>query len=154
MDGPDVRFALATRRAGGAGVVLLHPHIPHHEASRPQRTQQLVAVVLQRLQPRPRRRTHGQQALQLQGTAMGSQLGAGDPGPFTPQPRQVAVAAPVLLEMIETTRQGAGRRPGGGISSEMLPTRRVCTASLILRREPLPSAWRRWREREGSITPR
>lgn len=61
--------------------------------------QQLVAVVLQRLQPGPRISPHGEAAaLQPQGPAMLSQLRAGDARPRLPERCQMAAAAPALLQ--------------------------------------------------------
>lgn len=113
MDGPHLRFAAATRRDGGTGMVLLHPHIANGVAGTPQGSQQLMAVVLQGLQPGARGGAHGEQAaLKLQGPAMGGQQRASDAGPLPPQRSQVPVAAPVLLERLQAAGQADGRGPG------------------------------------------
>ena len=85
MDAPHFFLLLAAGGYGGAGVVLLQAYVAHGEAVGAQGPEQLVAVVLERLQPGARGGAHGEQAaVQPQGPAVGCQLGAGDAGPGLP----------------------------------------------------------------------
>jgi phage shock protein A len=73
-------------------MVLLDAQIPQVKPLGPQGRQQLVAVVLQGLQPGPRRRPHAQHPrLQAQRPAVGRQLGARQPRPGLPERRQVGL---------------------------------------------------------------
>lgn len=112
MERPDFGFQAAAGGRDRRGVVLLHAQITHRETSSAQGPEQLVAVVLERLQPGARRRSHREQAsLQLQGAAVAGQLRPGDARPGLPEGRQVAVPAPLLLQGL----QAAGHSAGGGL---------------------------------------
>jgi hypothetical protein len=58
MAAPDLLLHQACRPGLGAGMVLLHPHLAQLKAGGPQGPQQLMAVVLQGLQPGPRLGPH------------------------------------------------------------------------------------------------
>ncbi len=74
-----------------------------------------MAVVLESLQPGARGGPHRETgALQAQGPAMGSQLGAGEVGPTLPEGRQMALALPPPLQVRQALVEGRGRRSGRG----------------------------------------
>lgn len=113
--GPDLGFFQSPSGGHWPPVVLLNAQIPQLEAGGPERPQELVAVVLQGLQPGPWSSPHGEQpALETQGAAMGRQLGAGDLGPGLPEGRQVSALLPLLFQPLEATGQAAGTGPGRG----------------------------------------
>ncbi len=95
--------------------MLAHAQIADLKACAPQRPHQLVAVVLERLQPRPRSCPHREQpGMEVQRPAVGSQLGAGDAGPGLPERRQGSFLLPVRFECLQALAQGTGRRPRRG----------------------------------------
>ena len=113
MDAPHFVLLLAAGGHGGAGVVLLQAYIANSEPVGAQGPQQLVAVVLQCLQPGARRGAHGEQAaVQPQRATVGRQLGAGNARPGLPQGCQVSASLPALLQLPQAAGQGTGRRPG------------------------------------------
>ena len=84
-------------------MVLAEAQIPNTEAGAPQGPQQLVAVVLQGLEPGTRGRPHREHtALQVQGTAMRGQLTAGDARPGLPEAGQLPFALPVAAQALQT----------------------------------------------------
>ena len=84
----------------------LDAQIAYGMAGLPQGTQQLGFGVKQGLSPLGVPGSHGQDSpLQREGPAVGSQSFAGDGGPVLPEPRQVAVAVPVLAEMVQAGPQ-------------------------------------------------
>jgi hypothetical protein len=97
----------------GAGVVLLNANFPDAKAGGPQGSQQLMAVVLQGLQPGARRRSDAEHpTAQLQRAAMGRQLGAGEGGPGLPEGGLVTLLLPVLAQFLEAAGQRLGRLSG------------------------------------------
>ena len=62
VDSPGLGLGLAPRGGLGAAVMLLDLQIPQAESGCPQGTNQLVAVVLQGLQPGAGGGSHGEQA--------------------------------------------------------------------------------------------
>lgn len=75
--------------------MLAEAQLPHAETRSPQGPQQLVAVVLQGLEPGSRGRSNGQHtALEVQGAAMGGQLLPYDAGPGLPEPSELAFPFP------------------------------------------------------------
>ena len=113
--GPDLGFFQAASGGHRAPVVLLNAQIPQLEAGGPEGPEELVAVVLQGLQPRSGSGPHGEQPpLETQGAAMGRQLGAGNLGPRLPQGRQVSALLPLLFQPLEATGQAARAGPWRG----------------------------------------
>ena len=102
MKRPDLGFQAAAGGRDSRGVVLLHPQITHRETSAAQGAEQLVAVVLERLQPGARRRSHREQASQqLQGAAVAGQLRPGDARPGLPEAGQLTLALPVAAQALQ-----------------------------------------------------
>jgi len=96
---PGCRDGRAIRRHRPRGNSALNAQIAQRKPRSAQGRQQLVAVVLQRLQPGTRISPHGQApALQPQRAAMLRQLRAGDARPRLPERCQMATAAPALLQ--------------------------------------------------------
>lgn len=132
MAAPHLRLLQASRPRLATGMMLLHPYLAQLKTGGPQGPQQLMAVVLQGLQPGPRLGPHREPArLQPQRLAMGGQLGAGQPRPGPPQGRQVAVALPPLLELLQTAGQllsWCWRRRHQHVHISLPPTGALATA--------------------------
>ena len=83
-------------------MVLAETQIPNVEARASQGPQQLVAVVLQGLEPGPGSCPHGEHpALQVQWTAVGGQLAAGDARPGLPEAGQLPLTLPVAAQALQ-----------------------------------------------------
>lgn len=114
MDSPGFGFGFAPWGGLAAGVMLLDLQIPQAEACGSEGTHQLVAVVLQGLQPGTRCCPHGEQAsLEPERAAVGGELGTGDFGPGLPERRQMATLMPVFFQRLETAPQTARPWPRG-----------------------------------------
>ena len=132
---PDIGFRFPPRHGQGLDVMLLHPHLPHGKPCSSEGSQQLMAGVKQSLQPGTRCRSHGEHPpLQREGTAMGGQLGPGQPGPGLPQGGQMALPLPVLLEGVQTSPKALRRSRGGRHQKGD-----VAQNSLFLARTPRPA---------------
>ncbi len=114
MEGPGACRLLSGQLRLDGWMVLGDAHLPHGKAGGPQAAEQLVAVVLQGLEPGAGGGSHREHAaLQAQGAAVGGQLGTGQGRPALPQGPQVALALPLLLQRVEALGQGRGRRVSG-----------------------------------------
>jgi len=83
-------------------IVLAKAQIPHIEPRTPQGPQQLMAVVLQGLEPGPWDRPYREHtALQVERTAVGGQLAAGDARPGLPEAGQLPLALPMAAEVLQ-----------------------------------------------------
>ena len=107
---PGLSRRLAVSRHKGLGQGSLDTQIAQRKAACPQSGQQLVAVVLQGLQPGAGRGPNAEHStLEPQRTAMGGELGPGDARPGLPQGCQMPPLAPAALQSIEAIAEGGGR---------------------------------------------
>lgn len=114
MPCPHIRLQLASGRGQRLPMVLLHPHLPHGKSRPFEGAEQLVTGVEQALQPGPWSGPHREHSpQQVEGTAMGGELGTSQARPGLPKSSQVALPLPLLLEIVQTGGQAGGRRRGG-----------------------------------------
>jgi len=100
--GPHFGLDLRSGGRGGVAIVLAEAQIPHAEARTPEGPQQLMAVVLQGLEPGPWDRPHREHtALQVERTAVGGQLAADDTRPGLPKAGQLPLALPVAAQPLD-----------------------------------------------------
>jgi len=110
---PDLLFQPAAGWGQGGALVLLELQILHGEASPAQGAEQLVLVEAQGLEPLGVTGPHHEpSAVEPQGAAVGSQLGAGNPRPGLPEPRQAAFVFPLPLQAAQGFAETLNRRPG------------------------------------------